>query len=212
MIPTTDELFAKVPATYQALLTRKPCTAAEAWLNHLVASMVDALPPSQGFYSRPSVARNRLVYMLGIPKDKCLEEARREMGAGLASGPSPDFRLKARDQGSGRGFLLEVGYLEPLFRLAEEANLKNHDQWVEDAQGREVDRHGVPTSVVQVIGQVRKESTTLELLARATAALERPGDLSDDDRRALLEELSLHLAQAEAGGADQRPTCIERGG
>lgn len=138
---TPAQIRQSIPEEYRPLLTSEPVTFEEAWLNHFVEGLVAKLPPNQGFYERPSQIRLLLARMLGQARRDLMASVRQSMTQEKPDS-LPRHRLMARDQGTGKEYLICVGYLDVLYEEARAANASGHDYWVTDRENHEVDAAG----------------------------------------------------------------------
>lgn len=132
-----EEILALVPAPYRSLLRMSPLTPEQAWINQTVAALVKAA--KEGGCEH---AQSKLRNLLEMTEAGRFASARESMAA--SGEPSPSYRLKARDQATGREYPMEVGYLDVLCRRGAWENARGRDYWVEDERGQEVDSTGQP--------------------------------------------------------------------
>jgi hypothetical protein len=171
LLKSPHEIRESAPDQFKTLVVLKPLCAEDACINHRVEILLTELKKSaQGFYEPPSVAKAALQQLLGMTDAQRRQMASAAIQEAMKQQPHetlPIFRLMARDQGSGREFLMEVGYLDDMHRKAAEQNAMEKDYWVTNQAGSEVDAAGKPVDTGEL---ALPAATPFQRLTRAAAS------------------------------------------
>jgi hypothetical protein len=141
--PSLGALRQLLPARYHSLVQVHASSPAEVWLNaHLYAVAVKLTATA------PAVGREAqmLTWLEDMTAAERLHFAQRHIG-GSTGMDAPTYRLMARDQGSGREYVMRYGFVVDLLREARVENARNKDYWVVDLAGIELDSIGQPVEI-----------------------------------------------------------------